>query len=149
MAEWKLTVEMELPNPNSMLFTIDQVIENPTWEQIYFFLLQLNGRQIRRLTLDNPNQSTLFVMGGDPDPIDVSNIEQVESLKKRFYYVLFYDFIEDQFYQLTTPSANPDQLISLAVGEFYANYLVEFPDVVASFRYFFLTGERSKDLPWE
>jgi hypothetical protein len=149
MGEWKLTVAMGLPNPNWMFFTIDQVIENPTWEQIYSFLLQLNGRHIRRLTLDNPNHSAIYVMGGDPDPLDVSDIERIEPLRTRLYYVLFYDFEEDQFYQLTTPSADPNQLISLAVGEFYANYLVEFPDVVASFRYFFLTGERSKDLPWE
>jgi len=137
--EWLLRIE-----------DLQESIENPTWEEVYQYLL--DGKRVTAVYLESKDG---FLMAGGG-----------EVIKGRTRYIVEYfnqggRVIEGDSAILINEDGNEDlqdlvdedeDFIHMNINQVGTDvfcHLVDFPKVVSAFRHFYETGRLFEDLSWE
>ncbi|MBA4494012.1 hypothetical protein ACFO25_11335 [Paenactinomyces guangxiensis] len=118
-----------------------EVITSPSWDHIKLVLDQVDGFALDNVSLLSEEAGDLMVAGGD------------EYNGVKLYYVSYY--LDGYSEDLVNPSVSKEdeKHITITVQEVGTDiprrYLVEYRDMIKAFKYFFETGELTKDQEWE
>ncbi|MDN4593536.1 Imm1 family immunity protein [Polycladomyces subterraneus] len=123
----------------------DNVIYNPTWDQVFEFLRKLDGETVTYVALQISGVGKMIAGGGDI---------QEEKGNIRYYLV---EFFEEPFdgtsVAVKNPMGDPEEYIFLSVQgadiDPPEDFCVLFSDVVAAFEFFYHHGKLNPDLTWQ
>jgi hypothetical protein len=117
----------------------EELLEDPSWEDVEQRLARLNEREFNDLYLDRPTDRRWLCVGGGGG---------------RYLVMLTCEATTaDEFWLLVTREDEPDGMDELVtggqLGRFAARHIVPMSHAVAAARAFYESGEPAPDLTWE